>query len=146
MTELIRSLANGERPRPKALLVPLALVVLLALAGFAVAALAGVGPLAEGPRTIEIVARDMKFVVPGSEVVNPRIAVARGERVRFVLRNLDPGMAHDLALPSLGARSKVLRESGTETELLLRMPESAGEHEYRCSFHAVLMRGVVDVK
>jgi plastocyanin len=153
MTELIRAIADGRRPRPRALLVPLLMVVVLAVAGFAVAALAGVGPLAElgagagtEPRTIVVAARNMTFVVDGAEGGNPRIAVERGERIRFVLKNEDPGMAHDLSVPALDVRTVLLRQAGTSADLVVTMPEQPGELEYLCSSHALLMRGVIDVR
>jgi plastocyanin len=145
MTELIRALADGRRPRPRALVVPLLAAVALAVAGFAVAALAGVGPLAE-PRTIVVEARNMTFVVAGVEGTNPRLAADRGERIRFVLKNEDPGMAHDLTLPELDARTALLRQAGTSAELVVTMPEQPGELEYLCSSHVRLMRGVIDVR
>ena len=149
MTGLLRALADGRRPRPRALLLPLLAVVLLAVAGFAVAALAGMGPLAElgtAPRTIVLVARSMTFALDGAGEINPRIAVVRGERVRFVLRNEDLGMAHDLSLPTLGQSTRALRQSGTSAELTLRMPETPGELDYLCSFHALTMRGVIEIR
>ena len=153
MTELIRAIADGRRPRPRALLVPLLAVVMLAVAGFAVAALAGVGPLAElgvdlgsEPRTIVVEARNMTFVVAGVDGTNPRLAVDRGERIRFVLKNEDPGMAHDLTLPQLDARTALLRQAGTSADLVVTMPDEPGELEYLCSSHVRLMRGVIEVR
>jgi plastocyanin len=149
MTELIRALADGRRPRPRALVVPLLAAVVLAVAGFAVAALAGVGPLAElgaEPRTIVVEARNMTFVVAGVDGTNPRLAVDRGERIRFVLKNEDPGMAHDLTLPELDARTALLRQAGTSADLVVTMPGQPGELEYVCSSHVRLMRGVIDVR
>lgn len=145
MTELLRSLAAGKRPRPRALIVPLALVTLLCLAGLSVGALARTEPRS-GPRTIVLVARDMSFYLPGETARNPRLVVGRGEALRLVLKNDDPGMAHDLKLPSLGAATTILRESGTEAELELRAPREPGEHPYQCSLHAVMMRGVLEVR
>lgn len=149
VTALVRSFASGRQRRPRALLAPLAALTVALGAGWAVAALAGRGPLAgfgAEPRTIELVARKMAFVLPGAEESNPRLVVARGERVRFVLRNDDPGMIHDLSIPSLGEKTPALREAGTAAELTLRLPATPGEHAYLCSYHAVLMRGVIEVR
>lgn len=144
MTELIHALANGRRPRPRALVVPLVLLALVFAMG-AVGLAMGSGAGVE-PRTITLVARDMWFFVPGDPTINPRLVVERGEEIRFVIVNDDPGMAHDLALPSLGEKSPVLRKAGISTALTLRMPEEAGEHDYLCSFHPLRMRGIVEVR
>ena len=145
MTELIRALAHGRRPRPRALVVPLLVLAALLAAIFSVGASArSDGAAAE--RTVTLVARDMAFFLPGQTTANPRLVVARGERVRFVLVNEDPGMAHDLALPSLGEASRRLEKSGSSTELVVRAPATAGEHDYLCTLHAKMMRGVLEVR
>lgn len=148
MTELLRSLARGQRPRPRALVVPLILFTLICLAAFSVRALAreARSEPSVGPRTITLVARDMSFFLPGDSSKNPRLIVERGELLRIVLRNDDPGMAHDLTFPSLGIASPMLRRSGTETELVLRAPQQPGPHDYLCSLHAMMMRGVLEVR
>jgi plastocyanin len=97
-------------------------------------------------RTVVLVARGMTFYLEGESEPNPRLVVDRGEVVRFVLRNDDPGMGHDLTLPTLGRRSELLREAGTRTELALRAPEAPGEHPYLCSLHARSMVGVLEVR
>lgn len=145
MTGLIRTLRDGRRPRRRALLVPLAVLLGLAVAGLAVRAAAR-GDEDLAPRTVELVARNMTFYLAGQAEPNPRLIVARGERVRFVLRNDDPGMGHDLTLPTLNLGSRLLRDAGTETELVVRAPERTGEHPYVCSLHAASMRGVLEVR
>jgi len=145
VTELIRSLVAGRRPRPQALIVPLVLLVALLALVLAVRAAARTDP-ADGARTVVLVARAMTFYVEGLPDPNPRLVVARGETVRFVLRNDDPGMGHDLSLPSLGSRSRLLRDAGTTAELVVTMPESPGEHPYLCSLHAQVMFGVLQVR
>lgn len=144
MTELIRALANGRRPRPRALVVPFLVVALVCVVALSVSAAARTSRPDE--RTVTLVARDMAFFLPGADVANPRLVVERGERVRFVLVNQDPGMEHDLALPSLGESSRVLKDAGASTELVVRVPDSPGEHEYVCTLHARMMRGVLEVR
>ncbi len=149
MAELIRALASGRRPRPRAFLVPLLAVTLLCLVAISVRALDRAdspGDLDAGLRTITLVARDMSFFVDGQPMENPRLVVERGELLRFVLVNDDPGMAHDLRLPSLGAATRLLKKSGMSAELTLRAPQEPGEHEYLCSLHARFMRGVLEVR
>ena len=146
MTEFLHSLANGRRPRPRALVAPVLLVVAICLAVLSVSAVARTGDRSGEPRTIEITAREMSFYLPGGAVKNPPLVVERGELVRLLLRNDDPGMAHDLSVPTLEVKTPLLRKSGTSTEVLLRAPERAGAHEYFCSLHALLMRGVLEVR
>lgn len=95
---------------------------------------------------VTLVARDMAFYLPGDPRPNPTLTFARGERVRLVLKNEDPGMEHDFAAQSLRLGSKMLRQSGTSTALEFRLPDAAGLHEYLCSLHPTLMRGVVEVR
>jgi plastocyanin len=140
MSELIRSLYH----RPGALLVPTAVLLALAAVGFSVVALARPQP---GPaRTITLEVRDMAFYLAGEENPNPRLQVARGEQVRLVLRNEDAGRPHDLNVQSLGLATRMLRETGESAALTLRAPAEPGEHDYVCSLHAQMMRGVLEVR
>jgi hypothetical protein len=145
MTELIRALAGGRRPRPSALVAPLIVLALLGAAALAVGAGAWTAPDDE-PRTITVEARGMAFYVAGAGAANPAIPARRGERLRFVLVHRDPGMIHDFALPSLDAGTAVLREAGASAELVVRVPERAGDHQYVCTSHARMMRGVLEVR
>lgn len=121
-------------------------------AAFALVAAAGLGLGSGGSgasggdvREIRLEARGMAFYLPGDERPNPTLRVAPGERVRLVLENRDPGMRHDLALPALDRATTVL-ESGRTTSVVIRAPERPGSHEYLCSLHPVLMRGVLRVR
>lgn len=98
------------------------------------------------PTEVTLVARDMAFYLPGDPRPNPTLTFARGERVRLVLRNEDPGMQHDFAAQSLRLESAMLRQTGTSTALEFRLPERAGLHEYLCSLHPALMRGALEVR
>lgn len=114
-------------------------------AAFALAA-AGLGLHSGGEvREIRLVARDMAFYLPGGETPNPALRVAPGERVRLVVENRDLGMRHDLALPALDRTTAVV-VAGREAEVVIRAPERPGDHEYVCSLHPVLMRGVLRVR
>jgi plastocyanin len=96
------------------------------------------------PRTIVLVARQMAFHVEGASATNPTIELTAGERVRFVLRNEDHGIAHDLAVPSLGLA--VAPVAGvSEHTLEMSVPDRPGAHEYRCTPHAQMMRGTLRV-
>lgn len=101
------------------------------------------------PRTVTLLARGMAFYLPGDPTSNPRLTVERGERLRFVLRNADGGIPHDLAVPGEAGRrekSAVVRGAGESVDLTVRAPEAAGEYEYLCTLHSRMMRGVLEVR
>jgi len=101
------------------------------------------------PRTVTLLARDMAFYLPGDPTPNPRLAVGRGERVHFVLRNADGGIPHDLAVPrGDGGREQtaVVRGAGETVDLAFRAHEAAGEYEYLCTLHSRMMHGVLEVR
>ncbi len=72
------------------------------LAGVALVCLSILLPLRANTRPavreITLVTRDMAFYLEGGTVPNPTIRLDAGEEVRFILRNLDPGIAHNLAI------------------------------------------------
>lgn len=107
---------------------------------------AGLG-LEAGPeaREVRLVARDMAFYLPGDDTPNPTLRFTPGERVRIVLENEDPGMVHDLVAAGLGVAMPLV-EGGGSAGVALRLPGTPGTHEYLCSLHPVLMRGLVEVR
>jgi plastocyanin len=140
MTELVSKMVSGARGgRRRALALPLLALAVACGVGLSVRAAAR-----PEPRTITLVARGMAFYVPGQTAPNPRLVVGRGEELRFVLRNEDPGMAHDFA--ALGKATKLLKDAGEAAELTLRAPATAGEHDYLCSLHPRMMRGLLEVR
>jgi hypothetical protein len=148
MTPLLATLETfvpGRVFRPRALLVPLLALLLAAGAiGFAVHA-AG----RPEPREVTLLARGMAFYLPGDPAPNPRLAVGRGEEVRLVLRNLDAGIPHDVAVPDAGSGRKASREvrgAGDTADLTFHAPEAPGEYEYICTLHSRMMRGVLEVR
>ena len=96
-------------------------------------------------REVRLVARDMAFYLPGDDTPNPTLRLAAGERVRIVLENADPGMMHDLVAAGLGVATPLV-ERGGSAGVELRLPGTPGTHEYLCSLHPVLMRGLVEVR
>ena len=137
MTELIRRISH----RPRALLLPLALIVLAAVAGLALRAAAR--PEA---RTVTLVARDMAFYVAGDPTPNPRLLASPGESLRLELRNEETGMTHDLSLPELERATRPLSAPGESAALELRAPSRPGEYEYVCTMHTRMMRGILEVR
>jgi plastocyanin len=126
--------------------------ILLALAvaiGVVLTVQAAVRPQLRTARTVTLVARDMAFYLPGDPTPNPRLSVARGEEVRFVLRNDDRGIPHDLALPLENGEwrsTRQVRGAGESAGLTFRAPQLRGEHEYVCTLHSRMMRGVLEVR
>ena len=68
-----------------------------------------------------------------------------GERVRFVLRNETPGIDHDLAIGSMGVGLTPVAV-GQSAAFDLQVPDLPGRHEYACRPHAVMMKGVVEIR
>lgn len=126
-------------PRGRATLV--AVLVVLGVGLFTLLPLVA-GP--ESPREIVLVVRGMTFYLEGDTAPNPTIAVRVGEDLRFVLRNEEPGVLHNLAVKAWDVETPVLRGAGTAS-VRVRVPERAGRTDYRCTPHAQMMRGVIEV-
>jgi hypothetical protein len=103
-------------------------------------------PLLATPRTAEreivLVARGMAFYVEGSNDPNPTLVLTRGEQVRVIVRNEDPGITHGFGVSSLAARVDGIRP-GTSAGVSLRAPDQLGRYEYVCPPHAVMMKGTL---
>ena len=95
-------------------------------------------------REVRLVARDMAFYLDGDDTPNPTIRLRAGEEVRFVLRNLDPGIAHNLAIDAWGLATEMVTTE-TATTLRVRAPMDPGERTYSCTPHREMMRGVIEV-
>jgi len=97
-------------------------------------------------REVTLHARGMAFYLPGSDVPNPTLQVAAGERVRVVVINDDPGVKHDLAVAKLGLAIAPLGTAlGSRGTATLEAPSLPGRYPYVCTFHAQMMRGVLEV-
>ena len=123
--------------------------LLLPLLGLALACGVGLstrGSSRQEPRVIALTARDMAFYLPGDPTPNPTLVLRRGEEVRLTLTNEDRGMTHDFAVESLDVATPALRRVGTSTSLVFEAPVRPGESEYVCSFHALMMKGVLRVE
>jgi hypothetical protein len=122
------------------------LVALLLLGAFTVTvwAFTGIGAAAE--RELVLYARGMAFYLPGSDAPNPTLRVAAGERVRVTVVNDDPGVKHDLAVAALGLTIEPLATTpGSRGSAVLEAPALPGRYSYVCTFHAQMMRGVLEV-
>jgi plastocyanin len=89
-------------------------------------------------RVIEWEARDVAF---GDN--NPTLRFKAGERVRFVIRNTDPGVVHTITLP--GIDDRVHHIDPYEVLTLDVTFADAGTYEYACPQHAPKMKGRIVV-
>jgi plastocyanin len=119
---------------------------LLGLALVAGVALAAGGNARKETRTLALTARGMAFYQEGDPTPNPVIVVRRGERVRLTLTNQDPGMSHDFAVEALELATQPLTQADTATTLVFEAPSQPGESEYVCTFHALMMKGILRVE
>jgi plastocyanin len=123
-------------------------VTRIRLAGLAVVCLTILLPLTASTRPavreITLVTRDMAFYFEGGTVPNPTIRLDAGEEVRFILRNLDPGIAHNLAIEGWELATAYLDANASAT-LHVRVPEQPGRQVYVCVPHREMMRGVIEV-
>ncbi len=115
----------------------------LALVATALALMAG----ASAPEhEITLIARNMAFYTPDSDVANPTLKLAPREEVRFTFINLDRGIDHDLTVADLGLRSSVLPGDGSSMTMSFRAPAQPGRHEYTCELHGRMMKGTLLVQ
>lgn len=97
-------------------------------------------------REVVLVAENMAFHRPDDPTPNPVIEAVPGETLRLVLINRDEGFRHDLQIPELGAETPFLDGDGSRAEIVIEIPDEPGDHEYECSLHARMMRGVLRVR
>ena len=118
------------------------------LAGVVVVCLSILLPLTASTRPpvrdITLVARDMAFYLEGGTVPNPTIRLDAGAEVRFILWNVDPGIAHNLSIEGWELATQYLDANASAT-LRVRVPEQPGRQAYVCVPHGEMMRGVIEV-
>jgi hypothetical protein len=123
----------------------LSIAIGLAVLAVVAVALSAIGSDA-GDREVTLFARGMAFYLPGSDAPNPTLRFVAGESVRLTIVNDDPGMRHDLAVETLrfaiGPLAVTPGSRGTGT---LTLPATPGRYPYVCTFHAQMMRGVIEV-
>ena len=100
---------------------------------------------AREPRQIVLVAHKMKFYVEGDTRPNPALVMYAGERVRVVLRNMDPGILHDFAVPDWKAGLEALKGEGAVSGVI-EVPDAPGRYRYICTPHTLMMNGVIEVR
>ncbi len=122
------------------------------MSGFAVAVVLGVVAalsiaFVQG-RSHETAVQAREIVLEARDAVfaggNPTLAVRRGERVRLVVRNTDPGVVHSIVLPGLYDR-RVDLAYGDEAVIEFTATR-AGTFEYICPQHLPRMRGKLVVE
>jgi plastocyanin len=122
------------------------LLALVVLAGVSLLPLVAKSRSGATTREIALVARGMSFYLatdPSSP--NPTLVVAPGERVRVVLRNVDAGLNHNFAVPDWKVAMDEIEGEGLAA-IDVSVPESPGRYEYTCTPHAVMMKGVIEVR
>ncbi len=98
------------------------------------------------PREIVLVARGMSFYLADDlSTANPTLVVSPGERVRFVLRNSDAGLTHDFAVRAWEVAIGEIQGEGVDS-IDVTIPTEAGRYPYTCTPHAVMMKGVIEVR
>lgn len=122
-------------------------VAIAAAAVVAVAmAMAAIGSTAKSRvREVSLVAREMAFYADGGPQPNPVLHARPGERLRITLTNNAPGMIHDLSIAAVSSSTSTLT-AGQVAAIEFTAPEKAGDYEYRCRPHALMMKGVLRVQ
>lgn len=124
----------------------IALLAVVMLAGIALLPLVANSPASAEPREIPLVARGMSFYLAGDpSTPNPTLVVLPGERVRFVLRNVDAGLNHNFAVNDWDVMMDELKGEGVAT-IDVTVPDAVGRHQYTCTPHAVMMKGIIEVR
>jgi plastocyanin len=96
-------------------------------------------------REIRLVVRDMTYYAAHTAEANPTLRVARGEKIRLVLTNEDPGYSHNLIAPELGVSTRLLAK-GKSQSIEITIPDVAGLYSYRCGPHSEMMRGNITIE
>ena len=100
---------------------------------------------ADDLREIRLVARGMAYVDERTGAANPTLHVKRGERIRLVLTNDDPGYLHNLVSPVLAVSMPLLPTGGTQSVDLV-VPDVPGLSTYACGPHSEMMRGNIAIE
>jgi plastocyanin len=123
-------------------LVAVVLLTSLAVGG---AVLAKVSASNSQVREVHVLVREMAFYVDATGVVNPTLRLSRGERIRFVLKNEDPGYSHNLIAPVLGVSMPLIQHGGSRS-VDVTVPDVKGIYSYECGPHSKMMRGNIAIE
>ena len=123
-------------------LVAAGIAVVLVIGG---AVLAHLAAQDNNVREIRLVVRDMTYYAAHTAEANPTLRVARGEKIRLVLTNEDPGYSHNLIAPELGVSTRLLAK-GKSQSIEITIPDVAGLYIYRCGPHSEMMRGNIAIE
>ena len=128
----------GHRVSSKTIAALAALMVLVAL-------LPAMSSQSVQQEQVTLVARGMAFYLEGdAHHPNPTVEVRAGEHLRIVLRNQDPGMTHDFAVPVLDAAMRPIQWNES-ADVVIDVPTTPGTYEYICRPHRLMMRGTIRV-
>lgn len=95
---------------------------------------------------VVLVAREMAFYRDGDfDTPNPPLHFEAGARVRLVLRNEDPGMKHNFAVPAWDVATRELNGEGV-AHVEFVVPDRKGQQAYECTPHARMMRGTIEIR
>mgnify|MGYP001378920361 CR=1 FL=1 len=102
----------------------------------------------EPQREVVIVAEDMSFTVSSQNmegIKNPTLNFNSGEKISILFRNNDPGIRHDLVIGDLGIKTSIL-SYGEFERITFRVPENMGTKSYYCTFHKLMMEGIIVIE
>jgi len=123
-------------------LVVAVLVTTLLIGG---AVLARLGAQDSNVHEIRLVVRDMTYYVGQTHEANPTLRFVRGERVRLILANEDPGYTHNIIAPVLAVSTPLLQH-GKSQSIEFTVPDVAGLYKYHCGPHSEMMRGNIAIE
>lgn len=127
--------------RFRPLLAQVSLLVVIGALALAIGAASG-----EPPLDLTLRARDMAFYLDGDDMPNPALVLPPDRRIRLTFVNQDRGIEHDLTLPELDRRTRVLPGNGSRQTLTFRTPEDPARSTYNCSLHLAMMRGAIEIR
>jgi len=70
---------------------------------------------------------------------NPTLEIRVGERLRVIVKNVDPGVVHAISVPGLAPT--VQNIAAGEVAIVEVTPTAPGTYEYVCPLHCPLMKG-----
>ncbi len=125
----------------------ISVILLVSIAG-AMALFVSLLQAKELPREVVIVAEDMSFTVSTQNlegIKNPTLNFIRGEKISILFRNNDPGIRHDMIIEGLGIKTSIL-SYGESERIVLTVPDNVGTRSYYCTFHKLMMKGLIVIE